>query len=692
MAGELDFFNSPEMSSTTSYSQDPFFTMKGKSEQELLKWLKESVKEREKFHEDFFKKCRCHLTAYAGKYFKTAGRQSDSLEYRPSLKTSKYFVNHLYEMTENLVSRMTRVKPAVEIIPSNDEYEDKNAAKSVKLLLQHLWYINDTDTLTQKVHRQKYIFGESYLNIDWDKTKGDLHPDYVNKKDLSDSEIKELHKEGKLKTGDVCYSIELPWEVLPECGNDYSKTKSIILTDCKHIEEIKYEYPGKDIKADKDLTSFSLTSMKDETLSKHVKVHTFYYKADEHFPKGKKIIFTNNVILSDEDDIGFSHGDFPVIRLTDIDIPGQLHGMSRYEQTLILQNAHNNLSQSIMKNEFLMAAPKWVMPRGAAKLEQLANGRTVIQYQGAVPPQLVQMNPTSPTSFNFRDKTEIELGTIMGVHQVSRGEPPKGITAAVALQFLNEQETERAISDIAKHNNFIVEMAKKSISVAGDHYQVDDGRMLRLLGKENKYLIKYFDTANLHKDYDIKIQNSSALPESKSARMERILQTMQYAPTLFTQERWAELLEFGSTEKMHTLITEAIQAAESECEDLLEGNPVEEPKEWEDLIIHLRVHYKKMQARSFKEDVSFANRMAFIQHVKVTEMLAAQRAQTNPLFASKLAQLEQYPMFWKAPVPPSREQSEMLVQGQANMGMPITAAVPAQEPGSFPGEAINKGE
>ena len=134
--------------------------------------------------------------------------------------------------------------------------------------------------------------------------------------------------------------------------------------------------------------------------------------------------------------------------------------MSRYQQVLLLQNAHNNLSQSIMKNEFLMAAPKWIMPRGACKVDQLGNGRTIVQYQGAVPPQLVQMNPTSPNSFNFREKIEQEIGTIFGVHGVSRGEPPQGITAAVALQFLNEQEVQRGISDISKHNQFMVELAK----------------------------------------------------------------------------------------------------------------------------------------------------------------------------------------------------------------------------------------
>lgn len=680
----IDFFES-KIEPNKNEDLDPFFTVADKKKEVILDWLKKSVQARELYHQEYFNVCRKNLMAYSGNYFGNKARQTDSLEYLPAKRTSKYSVNHIYEMTENLVSKMTRIKPAVEVLPANDEFEDKNSAKAVTLLMKHLWYINDVDRLLQKVHRHKYIFGNAYLCIKWNPNIGDLHPDYVLLKEKG--QLNKLPKGAPVRTGDVDYETILPWNVLVEPLVEYEKTKSVILKENMHIEDLKAKYPehANALKLSKTVSEFNLSSLKEEVKAKHINVYSFYYKADEHLVEGKKIVFTNDLILEDGE-LGYSHGDFPIERLTDLDIPGTLNGVSRYQQALILQNAHNNLSQSIMKNEFLMSAPKWVMPRGACKLEQLGNGRTIIQYQGPVAPQMVQMNPTSPTTFNFRDKTEAEIGQIMGVHQVSRGEPPKGITAAVALQFLNEQETERGISDIAKHNVFIVELSKKSIAVAGDYYQIEDGRMLRVLGKENKYMIKYFDSANLHKDYDVRIQNSSALPQSKAARMERILQTMQYAPTLFTPERWAELLEFGSVEKFHTLVSEAISSAESENEDILEGNPVEEPKEWEDIITHLRVHYKKMQARSFKEDVPEDRRNQLILHTKVTEMLAAEKAAVNPLFAAKLSQLEQYPLFFEAEVPASREQQEAIVGGQANRGEEVTGSIAAQEPDSFPGE------
>lgn len=654
MAGQINFFE------LDTYTQDeaknpPLWAVENKA---LLPWLKSEKIRREKHFADDFSIMLKNLNAFKGAYYKnTDKRQSESLERGGiSKRTTKYFVNHLYEMTENMVSRINRLKPAVEVIPANDEFEDKNSAKIVKLLIDHLWYINDVDTLLQKAHRQKIIFGNAYLFVDWDEELGDLS-----------------NKEDKVRTGDVCYSLKKPWEVLPEVCDEWDDLKNVILKEKFPVHEVNKKW-NLNIKSEKQT---------------EIEVCTLFHKSDDNFEMGRKIIWIDDQILSDEE-LGFSHGTFPFIRLTDIDVPGKLLGMSRYQQVMLLQNAHNNLSQTFMKSEFLMAAPKWVVPKGSINLQHLGNGHTVMQYQGPIPPQLVQHSPTSQASFNFRDRIEMEIGKIFGVHPVSRGEPPKGITAAVALQFLNEQENERSISDISKHNNFIKDIAKMSIAVAGDYYDPSDDRFIRVVGKENKFLTKFFDSANLHKPYDVRIQNSSALPQSKAARMERVLQTMQYAPQLFTPERWAELLEFGSVEKMHTLVTEAITSAESQVEDIIQGVEVSPPEVYEDLITHLRVYYKAVQKRSFKEEVPENIKEKMIAHIEAVEMLADEKAKKNPLFEAKLAELEQFPMFWEfATVPRSREQIQAEAEALAAQGQ-MPAGIPAQEPDALPGTTANK--
>lgn len=693
----IDFFSQDLSSTGKLVPQAPFFTVKDVSKDELLKWLQQETANRERYHEAFFGQCQNHLKAYSNGYFNT-GRQTDSKSdlSTPFRRTTKYVVNHLFEMTERLVSKMTRIKPAVEVLPANDEFEDGNSAKAVKLLIKHLWYVNDVDFLLQKVHRHKYIFGESYLCVDWNKDIGDLHPDYITVRNAAQQKNKEvdknLLKELKVYVGDVEYKQLLPWNVLLEMKREYCDVQNVIIKEIMPIAEVQALYPdmAKQIAFKHGVKEFNMKSMKKEALQSEIILYKFYQKDTRQVLGGKKIVFIHDLIL-EETDLPFSHGQMPLLRLTDLDIPGQLHGASRYTQALPIQNANNNLNQNTMKNEFLMSAPKWVMPRGACKVEQLGNGRTVIQYQGPVAPQLIQSNPTNQTTLLLTDRTREELGTIMSAHPVSSGQPPQGIESGVALQFLNEQETVRSASDIAKHNNFVKDVAIRTISVAGDNYQMNDGRMLRIVGKENKHLMKFFDAANLHKDYDVRIQNSSALPESKAARMERILMTMQYGASIFTPERWAELLEFGSTEKMHTLMSEAIHSAESTVQDILEGIPVADPESFEDLITHLRVFYKALQKRSFKEEVPLDRREYLKLYTKTLERLASEKAAINPLFAAKLAQLELFPIFWQAPVPPSRQQQELMVQGQANRGEAITGQIPAEEPDQIPGDEINRG-
>ena len=178
-----------------------------------------------------------------------------------------------------------------------------------------------------------------------------------------------------------------------------------------------------------------------------------------------------------------------------------------------------------------------------------------------------------------------------------------------------------------------------TISVCGDYYQPDDGRMLRIVGKNNKYAIKHFDSSNLNKSYDVRLELGKALPESKAGRIQRIIEIMQMNPELLPKERWIDLLELGHTDKMNSLITVAIRAAESENEDIMAGKPVGDPEEYEDHITHWKVHTKFIQDRTFKEEAPPERRQEMMSHIAIHEFLMTEKSKANPAFEAKLAEL-----------------------------------------------------
>lgn len=671
----------------------PFHTLKDKSDKEIHKWLKDTVEALMKGQTSRTHRLKSNLAAYRGISHKSASSRSSyrNSERIPTNRVERFVVNHLFDLTETKVSQMSRLKPAVDIMPTNDEYSDKNAAKATKMLLDHIWYINNIDKFIQDSHRRKKIFGENYLFVDWDKSAGDKHQDAGQQIQQEDGSI--LNVDADQMTGDVCYEIEVPWRVLLDRKHKFEDVEYCFRIKVEHVETLKAQYPDKanDIKPDDDTYIFDFSSLDNMQLEDQVVVYEFCHKVTGECKKGASYKFTKTAILEGGSH-KFSHGKLPFIRLTDIDIPHTLHGVSQYEQVKQIQNMHNNLSTLLAKNIYMMGHAKWVMPKGACKIESLGNDNTVVQYQGPVSPQLLQVQPNPPEAYMFRDKLKEEMEQIYGVHGASRGQPPAGITAGVALQFLNEQETERASTEIAKANQFIKEIAQMTLAVAGDFYEPDDGRMLRIVGKNNKFMIRHFDSANLEKTYDIRVSNGSALSETKAGKNQRIIELIQYKQDAISGERAVELLDLGDSEKMINLVTIALQAADSENEDILEGREVADPEDHEDHIMHWRSHVKAVQARSFKEEIPIENRNVMKDHIAMHEFLMVEKAKENPLFESKLAQLELFPLFWREGyVPRSQEQQEATVQGQSNRGEEVTGVIPASVPiAPLPGEI--KGE
>jgi len=667
----------------------PFYKVyKKKNEKELLSWLNKVKDALTHNAKSRTQTQRTNLTAYRGLSLNRWDRRRNvNNNGRRMSRMNKFIVNHLRDLTETKVSQMTRLKPAVEVLPSNDEYADRASAKVVGLLIKHLFYLNNLDFMVQKMHREARIFGESFMFIDYDKTKGDLDPLYVEARNEGLSEItlpdgSSYDMSKPLKTGDVGYEVDLPWRVLLQRKLNIDDVEYCFRVTVEEVEKVKDQHPDKAklIKSEDELKIFDIESIEDRLLEDHVIVYKFFHKKTEEMDdKNVAIKFTKDAILEMDENV-FSHDKMNFVRLTDMDVPNVLNGVSNYETILPLQKMYDNVSTLIAKNIYLTAHAKWLMPKGACKIEQLGNDNTVVQYSGPVPPQLAQVASNPPEVYSFREQIKQDMQTVYGSQGLSRGEVPKGITAASALQFLNEIENERNSTDISKHGFLILDIAKMSISVAGDYYEVDDGRMLRIVGDNNKHLIKHFDVSNLSKNYDIRFDNSTGLPETKSAKIQRIMDTMQRNPNLFSPERWEELLDLGNTDRMVKLATDAIQAADSENEDLLAGEDVGMPEDWEDHLTHWESHVRAIQNRSFKEEAGPEVQKAMKEHIYVTEQLIIEKMQNSPLFQAKVAQLRLFPIFFHdTSAPVSAEHQEAMVQGQANRGEEVSGMIPGTD-------------
>jgi len=668
------FDNIDSQNNSYAPNSKPFWTLDledPSQERDVLNWVVGEAEYLEHINEDRIRLQRRNLALFKGVQYQDLEARVDNRD-RAGDKAQylrKLVCNHLFDLTKNRAGRLIKFKPAVAILPTNDQAEDKFAAKACKGLLDHIWYEHDFEGMLQlELATHALIMGESYLFITWDEAAGDLNPFYKRaKKEAKGGKIPLLDEHGQpvldskgrpktvekeIRNGEVDYRIHLSPEILLQDKHYFRDVEYCFTRKLMNADALRLKYPEKadKIHSGSQAQVYDYDRMEMRPMRNDVMIYTMWHKPTESFPKGRKVIFTREAVLESEE-YPFSHKQLPFIRFTDQEYPGELYGKSFYETIKGLTGTYNNLTNMIMRNLILVSHPKWMVPAGSVALDKLGNDITIVQYKGPTPPNLAIAQTTPPEIYAFRKELKEEFQQISGVFGVSRGEPPPGIKAGVALQFLSEQESERYNELVLKWNETIRAIAEMTLQVAHDFYTNDDERMIKVFGKNQEYLTQFFDAANLNRDYDIRIQNSSALPKSVAARTQTLLDLAAQFPQQFTGEQVIDMLDLAQSDKFIDGATVAVRTAEAETEKLVEISSEEakslEPEEFENHILHWKIHTRQVQEFSFKYKTKPEQQTNLVNHIMVHEMFMVEQAKINPKFAEMLASLELFPMFYR---------------------------------------------
>ena len=212
-------------------NQKPIWTLGLKdpaAEEEVLKWLNTEIRWLQSDQEWRLRTIQKNLALYKGVQYESQDIKDHSRdrEQGRSRPVKKIVANHLYDITESLVSRYVKFKPAVAILPTTDDFDDEISAQVTKQWLSHIWYENDFEAqVLPNVVRLAKVAGEGYLFVTWDSELGELHPASPKK---AGEKVKLLDENGRpekdetgndvvidkpIKIGDVSYDVELPINV-----------------------------------------------------------------------------------------------------------------------------------------------------------------------------------------------------------------------------------------------------------------------------------------------------------------------------------------------------------------------------------------------------------------------------------------------------------------------------------------------
>lgn len=716
-----------EMDQTTSVK--PFWTLDFKDEEELLKWLTQC-------HDDLYKgsqprrmAMRRNLSAYRGiQYRRAPGSVTDqeSRGYGRSSKNPKIAVNHMVDMVEQHVSRLTKFKPDVGAEPASLDHEDKMTAVVTDEVLEAHWYKENFDEVMRRHNRRARILGESYVFTLFDEQSGAYHPDWlrevfkkngINKdpKNMKASEIKKIlredikevpripligeggvqvtNSEGEplyidkpVRIGEMKYWMPLAWRVLPQRVHSglFEDVEYLFASELMDVDDVRGDHPkqSEKIKINDSTKFWDAERLEEMASSRLVEVFHFWHRTTDRLDQGRYIKFTRDVILEngvnpyelDEKRI------IPCDRLIDIEVPALLNGESTVKLGRPLQHIFNNAFSMVARNQFLFAHPKWMIPAGSVSTEALSNQQTLVQYKGAQAPILQQPNPTGNETFSWMEMAEEQLQKIMGIFGQSRGEPPKGITAAVALNFLDEQETERANTSIARHNASIRNIARQTVAGMGVFYDDTDDRLPLLLGRSRASELEFFKWADLTNINDIKINTQSSLPRQKAARVQTLFDLNERFPAEVDGRQVLDMLDIGQNDKFISIATVAIRSAEREEAKLDAKGDMPDVESHDEHLYHYKVHMAKINDPSMQVDSNKKRKEILKDHLAAHEMLMLEKMDTNPLYMEQvLAQFPGFPSFYK----PGKAQLKAMVQAMTKPP-PDPNAAPPMPQGEMP--------
>lgn len=634
--------------------QPPFQFREDKSEEGTLEWLITEFDNNEKLSHSRKIVYRRYQSLYKNihwKYFdaRDSRRDNENAKRRP-----RHSVNFVHEMVEARVSQNARMKHHLAFIPSHDEQSDVNNAKLCKTMYDGYAEENELEAKHIIQDRVTFKFGHSFHFVCWDKESGPLDERYQL---LMKEDPKLARKEFKgeeVRIGDVQCDVLGPERVNVERGKtEWMEMDWVERIDYVLKEKLKADYPkcANDISDNqRDIYDFDTGEL--TRPANLVVVRTFYHRPTKYLPEGAKIIYCDDCILSWED-FPYNHGRLPCVPDTDVDVYGEFWSRSFIQNIEQMQRFYN-VMQSAQARDFSWAsASKWLVPQRSCNIHNLNNDIGIIEYKGAQPPQLVTPNYTPPATMELQDRIEKKIGQHSRVYQISRGETPQGVTANSALRFLDEQESQVVFTQEQKRKRRVVAVAKMILETMKQYYRPEDGRTVRMIGSKNEYLIKSMQNADFTRIYDVRVQNTSALPDTKTGKIAAIIDLNMATQTdpVFRKEEIVEMLNLGNDQYFVDRATVAVDSANTAFDSLLNGDNINPPDRGTELMVHYSVFSKGIQsfAYSQKTDPQIKKRVEL--YVSTLEMLMYERARLNVKFCTQLMEDDQYPMFFKPEMP-----------------------------------------
>lgn len=430
--------------------------------------------------------------------------------------------NIVQSCVDTLTARISQNKPKPMFLTSAGDSKLQRKAKKLDSFCYGLFYENKLYQMGPMAFRDGCIFGEGIIHC--------------------------FQENGKIK-----YERVLPYELLVDyLESHYGPESTKSLFRIKNIDrtELAEAFPDKaELIARMSNTSTFISANNRSVADTVTVVEAWRLPVGEQ--KGRHVIVTENAILHDED---YEDDFFPfaVFRYSPRLYGFYSQGMA--EQLVPIQVEINRTLISIQRSLYLGGTHKIFVKAGSKVIKSHFDNMigTILEYAGDVAPQYIVPQLVQPEIYAHLQQQKQDGYQLVGVSQLAATNmKPEGLDSGKALRAYDDNQVQRFQPIAQSYEQFFVDLANITVSVAKRAYGEAGELTVRVPGKRFIEKIDWKDVDMENDEFQLQVYPVSKLPNDPEGRLQTIQEMMQAG--LLAPEAGRRLLDFPDLEAEENL-------------------------------------------------------------------------------------------------------------------------------------------
>ena len=427
-------------------------------------------------------------------------------ESRPSYRHAEV-VNMIFTAIQGSVPILTDARPKPEFIPM--EPGDLELAQVLNDVLESDWNDGNWLYVLTEIIYDSHFYGTAFGSLKYDPEAADGAGRIVFR--CEDTFCAYPDRHARNVNLNANYFVWAEPEPIDKLKREYPEVAKYIKSDLLDLskyerenfsEQVRFRQAGDSRTFTEGSSQYNLES-RDEALKIELFIHDTEYCEEEikevnketgneetkylqklKYPKGRNICVANGVLLNDGE-IPYDDRKFPYLRLVNYILPHEFWGISEIEQLEGPQKIFNKLLSFALDVMTLMGNPIWVVDTTSG-----VDTDTLFNRPGLI----VEKEPNTevrreegvhlqPYVLQMIDMIKMWFDDVSGYTQASRGVRPDGVTAAAAIEALQESSQTRLRQKTRNIDAFLQDFGKMYASRVFQHY--DAPRVFRVTGQNN---------------------------------------------------------------------------------------------------------------------------------------------------------------------------------------------------------------